>query len=101
MPVLGVGGIVSTRDQKPYVVLSIDDAQAQLSVAKARNVAMDILQMCSRVEADAMIHRFFDKQEFPLGATVGIMKEFRDFRLSLDDETVERTYSDPDAKESD
>src|SRR5262245_49462564 len=87
-----VNGIVSQRDKKPYVQLSNDKGIiAQLSMAEARQVAMDILVMCSRTEADAMILKFFEKKEFPEGAAGHLMVEFRDFRADLDDEELKHT----------
>jgi hypothetical protein len=92
-----VNGIVSNRDQQPYVQLSNEKGMiAQLSMAQARNVAMDILQMAARTEADAMILKFFNRAEFPPAAAAALMQDFRDFRMQLDSELIERTYSDPD-----
>jgi hypothetical protein len=93
-----VDGIVAVRDKQPYVRLFADGKQiAQLSMAEARNVAMDILQMCARTEADAMIHKFFEKDGFPQAAGAALMLAFRDFRLALDAEDVEKYHVDPDA----
>lgn len=92
---ISVEGIVAARDKKPYVVVYFNNQRAQLSIADARNVAMDILQMASRTEADAMILKFFDRKEFPAGAAAAIMKDFRDFRLELDSESVETYISEP------
>jgi hypothetical protein len=93
-----VDGIVAARDKQPYLRLFADGVQVgQVTMAQARNIAMDILQMCARTEADAMIHQFFEKQEYPGGAANALMIEFRDFRLALDNEAVERSVSDPDA----
>ncbi len=92
-----VNGIVAVRDKMPYVQLSNEKGMiAQLSIAEARSVAMDILQMAARTEADAMIHRFFDKEGFPPGANSAIMLEFRDFRAALDQEEVERKMTPPE-----
>jgi hypothetical protein len=93
-----VDGIVAKRDKQPYVRLFADGKQiGQLSMAQARNIAMDILQMCARTEADAMIHKFFEKEGFPAQAGAALMLQFRDFRLSLDSEDVEKYHVDPDA----
>lgn len=92
-----VNGIVSQRNQQPYVQLSNEKGMiAQLSMAEARNVAIDILQMAARTEADAMLLKFFDKHEFPEGAAVALMQEFRDYRAALDDEAILTRRSDPD-----
>jgi len=88
-----VNGIVAVRDKRPYVQLSTDQGiVVQLSMSDARQVAMDILQMAARTEADAMILKFFDKAEFPEGASAALMKEFRDFRAELDKEVAERGH---------
>ena len=89
---LSVEGIVAARDKKPYVTLYLDeDRIAQLDVAAARTVAMDILTMCSRVEADAIVIRFFEKNEFPQSALGAVMLDFREFRAELDAEPVEHS----------
>lgn len=88
-----VNGIVSARDKQPYVQLSNEKGMiAQLSMAQARQIAMDMLVMCSRTEADAMLLKFFDKHEFPSGAGAALMVEFRDFRAAIDDEEVGHTH---------
>ena len=92
-----VDGIVAVRDKKPYVRLHADGKIiAQLSMAEARDVALNLLQQCSRGEADAMIWRFFDKSDFPPEAAAALMVDFREFRLRLDCEPVGRTVRDPD-----
>lgn len=91
MPHFWVNGIVSNRDKKPYIQLSNEKGMiGQLSLGEARNVAMDILVMASRTEADAMILKFFEKMDFPEAAAGGLLVEFRDFRAELDQEVVER-----------
>ena len=90
-----VEGIVAVRDKQPYVVVRIDDARAQLSVATARHIANDILLQATRMEADAMMVKFFDRMEFPEGALAAIMLQFRDFRRRLDDEHIETFTEEP------
>jgi hypothetical protein len=92
---ISIEGIVAARDKKPYVVMYFNGQRAQLSIADARNVAMDLLQMSSRTEADAMILKFFEQAQFPTGAAAAIMKDFRDFRLELDAERIETYTSEP------
>lgn len=93
-----VNGIVSNRDKQPYVQLSNEQGIiAQLSMAEARNVAMDILRMCARTEADAMIWKFCAEEGFPEAAGAAMMVSFRDFRAKLDEAIVERKRSDPEA----
>lgn len=95
-----VNGIVSQRDKQPYVQLSNDKGMiAQLSMAQARKIAMDILVMASRTEADSMLLKFFSKNEFPEQAAGVLMVEFRDFRHELDMEKVEGSEQDPDTGE--
>ncbi len=93
-----VNGVVAVRDQKPYVQISNEKGiVAQFSMSDARKVAMDILQMAARTEADAMILKFFKKSEFPDGAAGALMREFRDFRAELDQEVAERSDNEADA----
>lgn len=88
---VSVEGIVARRNKEPYVLLFHGDKQiAQLSVGEARNFARDIECMCSRTEADAMIHKFFDRQEYPQGAAEALMMEFRNFRFELDQQPIGR-----------
>lgn len=91
-----VSGIVSQRDKLPYIQIDIDGHMVQMSMAQARNVARDIEVMCARTEADAMIHKFFTAEEFPKGANDAVMLAFRDFRMQLDEDEVEKTRVDPD-----
>jgi hypothetical protein len=100
MSTFWVNGIVSARDGQPYLQLSNENGMiAQLSMAQARNIAMDMLQMSARTEADAMIHKFFAAEEFPRGANDAVMLAFREFRAELDQEILERGMNDPDTGE--
>jgi hypothetical protein len=95
-----INGVVAVRDQQPYIQLSNEKGMiAQLSMAQARNVAMDILQMCARTEADAMILKFFQAEELPQEAAGVLMVQFRDFRAKLDDEKIETSRIDPETGE--
>jgi len=92
-----VDGIVAMRDKQPYLRLFMGGEQiGQVTMAAARKIAADIVQMCARTEADAMILTWFEKQGFPMAACAALMVEFRDFRRALDGETVEGSMSDPD-----
>ena len=92
---LSVEGLVAVRDKQPYIKLFKNGSPiAQMSMAQARNFAHDILTMCARTEADAMIHRFFAHQRIPQYADA-LMLEFRLFRHALDSEEVERTVETP------
>lgn len=95
-----VDGIVAQRDHQPFVRLAVNGEKAQLSIAEAHKVAVDIMKMAARTEADAMVLRFFTAQKFPLQAAAQIMQEFRYFRQSLDAEPVEQTIVDPDSGET-
>jgi len=87
-----VSGIVSARDNKPYLQLSSEKGMiAQLSLPQARQIAMDMLVMASRTEADAMLVGFFRKQDYPEGAAIALMAAFREYRAELDAEIVERS----------
>lgn len=95
-----VNGVVAHRDKLPYVQISNEEGMmVQLSMAQARNVAMDILQMAARTEADAMLIKFFEREEFPEGALHALLVGFRDFRSLLDDEVIRTSRSDPDTGE--
>jgi hypothetical protein len=91
-----VEGIVAARDKEPYVVLWVNGERAQLSIAEAHSVAMDLLTMAARTEADAVVLRFFDKKEFPSGAASAIMLDFRHYRMEQDGKPVEKVAVDPD-----
>jgi hypothetical protein len=96
-----VNGIVAARNGRPYIQLSTTNGiKVQLSIADARKIANDIVTMCSRTEADAMLIKFFSKEDYPAGAAAAIMQEFRDFRHELDMEPVEGSHSDPDTGEN-
>lgn len=95
-----VNGIVAQRDKQPYIQLSNEKGMiAQMSMAQARKIAMDILQMSARTEADAMIIKFFSRFELPEAAASQMLVEFRDFRAELDQEKVEGHLQDPDTGE--
>lgn len=95
-----VNGIVAQRNIEPYIQLSNEKGMiAQMSMGEARQVAHDILVMCSRTEADAMIYKFFKKSELPMEAAAAMMQMFRDFRAELDDEEVGHTHRDPEEGE--
>jgi len=98
--ILHVQGIVAVRNGLPYIVLSKtikgkEERITQLSVAAARNFVNDILTMCARTEADAMIFKFFEKEEFPQNVLAALMNGFREFRHELDNEFIEKTVSEP------
>lgn len=86
---LVVNGIVAVRDGQPYVqLLSGDKIFSQLSIAQARKVAADIVQMAARTESDAMLFKFFDARELPKEAAAAVINDLRDYRYELDTEQV-------------
>lgn len=86
-----VNGVVAVRDKKPYIQLSNENGMiAQLSMSQTRQIAMDMLQMAARTEADAMLIEFFKRHEFPDEAAARLMQMFRDFRAELDAEIAVR-----------
>jgi hypothetical protein len=92
-----INGIVAARNGQPYVQLSNDNGLiGQFTIAEARSIALDLLRSASYAETDAMLVRFFDKNEFPKDALGALLMEFRDFRHQLDMEKVEKTTTDPD-----
>lgn len=96
MPNIVISGVVAVRNMQPYVQIFVDgNVIGQLSMSEARNVANDIVQMCARTEADAMIIKFFGEMDFPQGATAALLDQFRDFRSKLDHEPVTRTEERP------
>lgn len=95
-----VNGIVAVRNGEPYIQLSTEKGMiTQLTMREARSIAHDILIMCSRTEADAMVHKFFSDAAFPKEAAGALMLQFRDFRMKLDQEKLDTDYSDPDTGE--
>jgi hypothetical protein len=91
-----VEGIVAARDGMPYIKLFNNGAEVcQLTMAQARNVAHDILTMCARTEADAMLFKFFFARDLPAAACSELMFDFRMFRHALDSEEVEKTVHTP------
>ena len=90
-----VNGIVAVRDGNPYIQLSNEKGMiSQLSMSETRQIAMDMLVMAARTEADAMIYKFFSKEEFPQDAANALMVAFRDFRAELDADKAERSSDD-------
>jgi hypothetical protein len=94
-----VDGIVAARNGEPYVRVVINGEKAQLGIAEAHKIAVDILKVAARTEADAMIFRFFSDQKFPPQAAASLMQEFRYYRQRQDEKTVEQTTIDPDSGE--
>lgn len=86
-----VNGIVAARDKMPYIQLSNEHGiHAQLTIAQARQVAADILQMAARTEADALLLKFVEVRKLPEQMGGELMMMFRDFRAELDQAETER-----------
>jgi len=100
-PEIIVNGVVSRVDEMPYVQLLNGEGRAlgQLTMAMTHKVAIDMLRMAARTEADAMLVRFFKKHDLPQGALHQLLLDFRDFRRQLDEEDVRGSISDPDTGE--
>ena len=95
-----VQGIVAVRDGQPYVQIADSDRMiAQFTIAEARSIAQDLLVSASYAEADAMLHKFFKKLDFPAAALGALMIEFRDLRHEQAMKKVETGRSDPDTGE--
>lgn len=88
-PGVSVEAAVTNPEKAPIVLLTVSGQQAFLTVAQARKIAADIVQLASRAEADAMIYKYFDSEKFPVGAAKDLMDRFRLFRHELDTEAVE------------
>lgn len=89
-----VNGIVSARDKQPYVQLSNEKGMiAQLTMGQARTIAIDILVMSARTEADAMIHAFCEEQGKPEMGTL-LMYYFREYRAKIDQEKIEKAIGE-------
>jgi hypothetical protein len=90
MSSIWVNGIVAVRDKMPYIQLSNEKGIiAQLSMSETRQIALDMLLMAARTEADSMLHQFCAKLGHPEMSGV-MMVDFRDFRAKLDAEKAER-----------
>jgi hypothetical protein len=94
---LFIDGIVSGRDGKPRLNISTEHGMvAQLSMAEARQIAMDILVQASRAEMDAMFCDFMRTElKAPEEAQAAALIGFRDYRATLDDEEVEHDHRIP------
>jgi hypothetical protein len=91
-----VNGIVAVRDGQPYIqIIMGEGVMSQWNVTEARSFAWDIIRMCSRTEADAMILKFFNNLDIPKEAAAGFMQEFRDYRHELDRLEVDRGDARP------
>ena len=95
-----VDGIVSHRDHEPYVRISINGERVQLNLAEAFKIARDILISAARIEADAMIFKFFIEHDLPQAAAGMLMQDFREYRLRQERKPVSGSTVDPDSGES-
>jgi len=84
-----VNGIVAVRDGKPYIQLANEKGMiAQLSMSETRQIAMDMLVMAARTEADSLLHKFVKAKGLPDQMSGELMMMFRDFRAELDAESA-------------
>ena len=60
-------------------------------MSETRQIAMDMLQMATRTEADSLLHRFVKAKGLPNETSGELMMMFRDFRAELDAEKAERS----------
>jgi hypothetical protein len=95
-----VDGIVSMRDKEPYVRITLNGERAQLEIASAHKIAVDLIKVAARTEADAMLIQFFGQNEFPAGVSIALMQEFRRYRQEQDEKPVEQSVVDPESGES-
>ena len=95
-----VDGIVAAGNKEPYVRLTVNGEKAQLDIAEAKKIALDLLAVAARTEADAMILRFFSDNKFPEGAAAALMQEFRYFRQQQDEKPIDAFDVDPDTGEA-
>jgi hypothetical protein len=85
-----INGMVASKSLEPRIeLMSSTGIRMTWSIGVARKIAHDIIIMCSRTEADAMIVKFFKERDLPLEAAAALMKDFRDYRAELDQEEVE------------
>lgn len=95
-----IQGIVAQRDGQPYVQMANGEGMiGQFTLAEARSIAHDLMMSASYAEADAMLHGFFKKMDFPMAALAALMIEFRELRHEQEMKTVERSYRNPDTGE--
>lgn len=81
----GVEGIVAVRDKTPYVqLLWQGEVMVQLDMPQARQVAMDIVQMAARTEADAGLISFLTSMDFDERTLGQFITGLRDFRQKQD-----------------
>lgn len=91
-----INGMVASQTLQPRIELMTNTGiRMTWSAAEARKIAHDIVTMCSRTEADAMIIKFFTDRDLPLQAAAALMKDFRDFRAELDGEEIEGKIAPP------
>ena|SRR5271170_3001998 len=84
-----INGVVAAQDFQPHIQIGIDPgALAQLSIAEARLVATDILQICARAETDSMLRKFIHEQHLPQEAGLALIQKFRDYRKVRDADEI-------------
>ena len=86
-----VESLVSMRDQKPYVRITIGGAEMQLAIADAYDHARKIVQVAAGASADAFLYNFMVEHVGMEKDTLGpLMHAFRNYReRELDDHNVD------------
>lgn len=86
-----IESLVSMRDQKPYVRITIGGAELQLPIAEAYEHARKIVQVAAGASADAFLYNFMVETVGMETQTLGpLMTAFRAYRESvLGDENVD------------
>ncbi len=81
--VIWVDSMISHRTQEPIVNLSWGDRNLQLSIAQARDLAMNVLEASEAAQSDAVMLRFVDHiggDSLNEGQKGKILHDFRRFR---------------------
>ena len=73
-----INSMVASRDGSPQVTLKLGDQAVQLEPAKARKIALWLLEATEAAESDAFIVRFLEK-DMDLGQhyAVAVLQAFR------------------------
>lgn len=66
-----INSLVAHRDQQPYVTLKLGDQAAQLTPAKAREIAAWLLEAAEAAESDSFLVRFL-AEELDLGTAYAV-----------------------------
>jgi len=79
-----VGSLVSTANGKPYVELTLDASPAQLTPAKAREIALLLFEVADASEGDAVVMAFArDSIGLDDVRAAQLLDQFRRYRESM------------------